>query len=221
MPIRGSALLGHSKFLLPRQVGGAVKWQSFGLILALLVLGFVTPGNATLSGSTKNAKLAQLFKLQGFSAVIEQQRQACKKQAEAMKPQIMQQLKKTFPDDKARFWGQFEIAYERFEKASQPSWTVEEATDYYAKLYGKHVSEQDLDQILAFYRSPVGKKDIEASNAAISEWTAFLMKRNQGEFQRHYQAFLKDISNVAKECAEENESKDSGANLGSRLLQAD
>jgi len=102
------------------------------LLMALLVLG--ATGARSDEGS-KNAKLAELFKLTGLDRILEQRREGCRKQAEAVRAQVMEQMKGTFPDD-APAWKKIDAAYKRFIDASVPAWTTEEAVQRYAELYG-------------------------------------------------------------------------------------
>src|SRR5205085_9458105 len=84
---------------------------------------------------------------------------------------------------------------------SKPSWTTEEAVAMYAKLYGEGVTEDELDKILEFYRSPLGQKDVAASHNAGPKWRAFLLQKNQEVFQKNYQVFLADLKRIVEECS--------------------
>jgi hypothetical protein len=160
------------------------------------VLFVLVSTGARSDESSKNAKLAQLFKLTGLDRTLEQRRESCRKQAEAVRAQIMEQMKGTFPDD-APAWSKIEAAYNRFLDASQPAWTTEEAVERYAQLYGAGVTEDELDQIIAFYRSPVGMKDIAASQAAIPKWSEFLAQKDQAVFQKNFERFLRDVKAIS------------------------
>jgi hypothetical protein len=195
-----------------------VRPKSFRLVLALVAFGLMMSGTiARADGSTKTAKLAELFKLTGLYESLEQQRQECKQQAEATRPQLMQQFRKTFPENDERFWQGFDVAFARFEKSSNPGWTTQEAVDYYATLFGAHLTEGELDQILAFYRSPVGKKDIEAAQAAAPEWRAFLREKNKQVFQKNYQILLKDLATIVQECSQPAEPNLQNLDISSKL----
>ena len=190
----------------------------FRLVLSLIAAGLIMSGTfAHAESPTKKAKLAELFKLTGFYESLEQQKRECQQQAEAMKPQIMQQFRKTFPENDERFWHRFDAAFDRFEKSSQPAWTTQEAVDYYANLYGAHVTEDELDQILAFYRSLVGKKDIEASQAAAPEWRAFLREKSQRVFEKNYQLLLNDLAAIVKECSQSADPDVHSLDIGLKL----
>jgi hypothetical protein len=174
---------------------------SFLTVIACCVLGAARV--ATADDQTKSAKLADLVKVTGLGDSIEKQKEECKHQAEALRPQIMQQLLETFPDTDKKFWSRFDAAYARFVDSSKPSWTTEEAVAMYARLYGEHVTEDELDQILTFYRSPIGQKDIVASHEAGPKWRTLLMEKNQEVFQKNYQVFLADLRKIVEESAPE------------------
>jgi hypothetical protein len=163
------------------------------LLMALLVLGAM---GARSDEGSKNAKLAELFKLTGLDRILEQRREGCRKQAEAVRAQVMEQMKGTFPDD-APAWKKIDAAYKRFIDASVPAWTTEEAVQRYAELYGAGVTEDDLDQIMAFYRSPVGMRAIAASQAAVPKWNEFLAEKDQAVFQKNFERFLRDVKAIS------------------------
>jgi uncharacterized protein len=169
--------------------------SGLALLVALFVLGST---GARSDDSSKNAKLAELFKLTGLDRTLEQRRESCRKQAEAVRAQVMEQMKATFPDG-APAWKKLDAAYTRFLEASQPAWTTDEAVQRYAQLYGAGVTEDELDQIIAFYRSPAGMKDIAASEAAIPQWNEFLAQKDQAVFQKNFERFLRDLKAISGE----------------------
>jgi hypothetical protein len=75
------------------------------------------------------------------------------------------------------------------------------SVDLYGKLYGATVTEEELDEILRFYRSPIGQKDVAASHAALPEWTAFMAEKNREVLDRNMKTFLRDLDRIVAEVA--------------------
>jgi hypothetical protein len=56
---------------------------------------------------------------------------------------------------------------------------TDEMSDKMIPLYGKHFTEADLDGILAFYRSPIGRKTVEAMPALMQESMELVIQEAQ------------------------------------------
>lgn len=56
---------------------------------------------------------------------------------------------------------------------------TDELSDKMVPLYAKHFTEADLDQILAFYRSPIGRKTIETMPTLMQESMEMVIQEAQ------------------------------------------
>ena len=183
-----------------------VRWMR-GLVSLTLVVVSLCPVTFA-DQESKAKKLDELMKLTGLYNVIEQQRQAIGQQAEAFRLQILQEFKTNVPEVGQEVWEKFDAASAKFVAASKPSWTAEEAVKLYADLYGADITEDELDQILAYYKSPIGQKDIAASLAAVPKWTAFLTEKNQEVLQRNLQTFMGEIRQIVSEARKPTKPKE-------------
>ena len=64
---------------------------------------------------------------------------------------------------------------DQFVKGVLVPWIKERLPDYYqqmARIYAKHLTPEDIDQLIEFYRSPVGHKLVAARKEAIPELVA-------------------------------------------------
>lgn len=170
-------------------------------VLALcgwLSLAMARPAPA--DDASKHDKVVELMKLEGLDEALERQRRACRKQAQEVGPQMIDQMMKGFslsPDDPQV--KQMNAAYMRFVEASEPPYTTDEAVDLYARLYGSHVTEDEVEELLRFYRSPLGKKAIAASRAAIPEWMDTLQKKNQEVLLKNTQEFTAALKKIMRD----------------------
>ncbi|MDB5971028.1 MAG: hypothetical protein JWQ90_3478 [Hydrocarboniphaga sp.] len=49
----------------------------------------------------------------------------------------------------------------------------------WVSLYGKSLSEEDLEQILQYYKSSIGQKDVAASQVATQAFTAWAVQQSR------------------------------------------
>lgn len=120
--------------------------------MALLVLFVVllfpisgvaqTPAPAPPAASRE--QVITLMELQGSKALMGQM-------VEQMLATQVEGMKKLRPDIPADFWNEFTAEMRR-------QLRVEELLDQMVPIYQRHFSRDDLEQLIAFYRSPVGRK---------------------------------------------------------------
>ena len=87
--------------------------------------------------------------------------------------QLFTMYKQQSPEVPEKFWNEFEKEFS--------STSMDELVSLLAPVYYRHLTAQDLDQIIAFYATPAGKK-LSGSQAAITsesmsvgqEWGALL-----------------------------------------------
>lgn len=90
--------------------------------------------------------------------------------------QMFTMYKQQSPEVPEKFWNEFEKEFS--------STSMDELVSLFAPVYYRHLTAQDLDQIIAFYATPAGKK-LSASQPAITaesmsvgqEWGARLGER--------------------------------------------
>ncbi len=141
------------------------------LILSFCVLSFAV--NA--QNNSKNEKIKQLLELTGSG-----------KMAIQMMNQMMANLKTTHSKAGDEFWEDFkkEIRAEDIENMIIP-------------IYDKYYTENDIEQLIAFYNSPIGKKMISTMPQVIQE--SMVVGQNWGkQIIEKIQAKLKEKDNLEK-----------------------
>jgi len=138
------------------------RWSAlaaFFLLVAVSACSQTTPpASGTVPGATKDTKIRELINLMGTPKVA----------VEMMKSQVAS-LKTLMPFPPA--------AQDDFEKEFLAAINTKELVNLIVPIYDRHFSEQDVDDMLAFYRSPVGQHFIKAlpqvtaeSQKAGEEW---------------------------------------------------
>jgi hypothetical protein len=163
-------------------MGGSVRRPAAVIVFLALIASLACSQTAPAGGSAaqpdaaKLAKIRELINLTGTSRVAVQM----------MKTQAAS-IKKLLPFPPA--------AQDDFEKELVASLDVNELVDLIVPIYSRHFSEEDIDGLLAFYRSPLGQRLSQAlpeitaeSQEAGREWGQGLgtkIGRNIGEKLAH------------------------------------
>lgn len=124
------------------------RWTAlaaFVLIFATLACSQTAPATST-AARPKPEKAAKIRELLVLTDAAGMATGALKSQAGS--------IKKMLPLPPA--------AQDDFEKELLAAVDINELTNLLIPIYGRHVSEEDLDRLLAFYRSPTGKRFIKA-----------------------------------------------------------
>ena len=107
-----------------------------------------------------------------FEQMIVQQKQLARQNADRLLEEATQQGR-TVPTEKVQ------AALTRLLDRIANIITPDEIVQAWATEYAKELSIQELDGILQYYESPVGRKDVAASKAALWRFTEWCAQRSQ------------------------------------------
>jgi hypothetical protein len=143
-------------------------------------------------------KVRELMEAQGLLQMFERQMQTGKAEArqreEQMLTQFTAQLKPTKECDTL-----FRAAFEDSRKALEAPWTAQDIVDVWANVFGSRFTDEELDQLLAFYTSPLGKKEVMASQQALPELTTHFFALSRPLTDRATKDFFQRVQLIAKE----------------------
>lgn len=162
------------------------------LLLALVIL---LPAHA----APRDDKVRELMKAQGLMQMLEQQLEAGKedsrKQVRLMSDQMISRLKPTpaYQDKLLR-------AFDDFVQSLNKTWSAGEMVDVWAKAYGSQFTDKELDGLLAYYRSPLGQKDVKASQAAMPVITQHFAQKIGPVVERETQIYMDKLEKLVEAC---------------------
>jgi hypothetical protein len=111
---------------------------------------------------------------------------------------MMAEFKKQLPHVSPEIMSEIDAAFAAFVDAAKPTWTVAEAISAWGKYYGEQITEEELDQVVAFYRSPIGQKDVLATRKAMPDWSAFFAQRNEPVLQAAMNAYIERLKAIVQ-----------------------
>lgn len=100
----------------------------------------------------------------------------------------------------ASFKKKFNQAAEELFASLQPPWTADEVTTIWANIYGNKFSDEELDQLVAFYTSPVARKETIAGRASLMEFSQYLANQYEPYQRRAIQQYAEKMQSLGKEC---------------------
>ncbi len=133
--------------------------------------------------------------LEMWQSQIDASKQQSAKAAEMALNQIMSGLN---PSHEYR--ARFSSAFEGYLKKLEAPWTAKEIVDVWGSYYGPHFSDEELDRLLAFYTSDLGKKDVSITKRAMGEFTKHFQEAGTPILEKATKEFLEELKIVANEC---------------------
>lgn len=161
----------------------------------LVILLIVLPAHA----APRDDKVRELMKAQGLMVLIEQQlesgKEESRKQVRQMSDQMFMRLKPT-----AEYQDKFLRAFEDFVFSLNKTWSAGEMVEVWAKAYGSQFTDKELDGLLAYYKSPLGQKDVKAAQAAMPLLTQHFAQKIGPVVERETQAYMERLEQLAAAC---------------------
>jgi hypothetical protein len=174
-------------------------WQGscfIPLILAVSLLCGAGVPVARGDDSSRAAKVAELMRLTGLAQMMAQSRAmgqaAAQKTVQSMAEQALAKFPAIPPEKRARI----EDAAKQFLHDVDSSFDQDDAVRAWGRFYSENLTETELDAILAYYRSPVGQKDVSASRAALPQFQHYMVEKRTAVMNTavaNYTAALRSI----------------------------
>jgi len=145
---------------------------------------------------TARAELVQRIAVaQGLEEMFEQQLAA---QQESMKSYASKLFQQAVSDAGGQANAQQTAAFERFVAKLAVLFSSKEITAAWTAAYGKDLSDQDLKQILKYYQSPIGKKDVSASKAAMIAYSGWINQEAQNRVTPILRSLVQELQATEK-----------------------
>jgi hypothetical protein len=168
---------------------------SMRIVIASLLLMV----SSVAQSADRTAKIQALMEAQGLVAGFQQQmalgRENCRKQADQMLTQLLSSL-----NAPQGFRDRMNDASKNFIESLQAPWSAEEVVDEWASLYGPNFTDQELDQLLAYYESPLAQKEVKVSRDIYPPFSSHFQDLYKPVIEHATANFVAQLQLIAKEC---------------------
>jgi hypothetical protein len=154
---------------------------------------------ATSHADVLEDKTRELFEIQGvtknFQAMIDQGRKQSRVETQKTIDQMLSQMSPS-----KEFQGRIGLAAGRYIENLQANRTAEEIVNLLIKNYAPNFTEQELDELIKFYGSSVGRKDAVVSKTATEGVVEFYRTDNERIRSEATNQFVRDLQLIVQEC---------------------
>ncbi|HEY1029958.1 MAG TPA: DUF2059 domain-containing protein [Pseudomonas sp.] len=148
---------------------------------------------------TKTEKIAELLRAQGLVDTWAQQLERSREYNRQVAQQIMGQMTARLAPDEV-FKQRFKAASDTFIDSTVTPWTADDMVTVWAQHYGPGFTEAELDQLIAFYASPLAQKEIQVGRDALEKFNQHFEQLNQPIIEKATTRYMHDLQLIAAEC---------------------
>ena len=146
------------------------------IYLAIFVLsGF----SALASTETRSDILDRIIEAQGLKKLAESTRESFYKESKEAARLKNEQMKKTMPDVPEHVHAKLQEAGNQYTTTIAEAWNIDESMEVWKQAYGEKFTDAELLQILDYIKSPLGQKELAASQRAVHAWRNFIFERQK------------------------------------------
>jgi hypothetical protein len=167
------------------------KALAFALALVLAIPAYA-------ADDVRQRKLDELMRTIKLQDMFEQQIASSRASYVAFGRKIFAQFQEQMtpiadPAQKAKM----DSVLQRYIERASVLWKAEDLAAVWSERFGRELTDDDLEQILAFYRSPVGPKVVAANQAANIVLTEFVNAQSQERLRAAIQQLAADLREAA------------------------
>jgi len=130
-----------------------------------------------------------------FKSSIENSKSQVKKMADESLSQIMSGL-----NPSNEYKEKFTSAFNKLISETTNIFTAEEIVAQWSELYGKQFTDEEIEQLIKFYTSPLGKKDVQSSQIALQEFNKIMSEKILPIFKNSLSAYTVSLKEITKQC---------------------
>jgi len=165
-------------------------------LLALPLVLLLASTIASAEPVSREATITALVRATGLEEMLEQSRQAARDQAGEMSQQMLQQVLKDAKALTPEHSDAVAAAARAFAESCAESFDVPHAIAAWGNFYAATLSDEELQQILAYYTSDIGRKDVAASKAAMPQWQAHLASRSGAQMRVAADKYVAELKRI-------------------------
>jgi hypothetical protein len=171
----------------------------FSLVSILVALA--TLGQAATD--SRQALIDELTQLLGFEEVIQEAKNASRKQGSDVVDQSFAQLKSILPESADTIWTRIKAAADNLGRKIDASWSVQEAIRVWQKDFVTDFSEAELREIIAQSKTPLGRKQITAGMRANRALQDYLVRQTSGAIEGAVNEYVAELQRIMTEAKEQ------------------
>ena len=144
-------------------------------------------------------KIRKLMEVVGLLDIWTEQIELGKKQNKEVGEQIMGQFMSHLNPTEG-FKKRFSDAFNNYSRKLEAPWSAEEIVDVWSSYYGPYFTNEELDKLIEFYSSELGKKDVAVTKKVMVQFSEHFQREGKPILEKATQEYIEEMRILAKEC---------------------
>ena len=145
----------------------------------IFAIALVISAHVNANESSRQAKIAKIIEAQGLLQMFQQQLDQSKVQARDLGKNLYRKMLSESGITDGQENPKLERVFTQYIERCSTMFTANEFVETWSRFYGNNLSEAELEKILAYYKSSVGKKDVAASQTAMVGFSQVMSAESQ------------------------------------------
>lgn len=144
-------------------------------------------------------RIQALMEAQGLLQMLEQQL-AYQTVEVARQGKIIEEQFMSVLNPSPEFRSKFGAATQEMMQSLVGVFTAREIVSAWSRFYGEQFTDQEIEDLIKYYTSPLGRKDVASSQAAMVKLNALTTQKMTPAVQGAIEAYIAKLKLIAKEC---------------------
>lgn len=175
----------------------------------ILALFLTLIGNSCFAEEASHERLLELAKVTGIYEQIAEQKKALSNQARQLGAQIAQQTIAKNPNMPPEVQDIIQQEFEKYMQSASNLIDTESTVNSYVKLISKKLNFNDVETIITFYKSEVGKKYTQSNIAISADWAMAMFEGLDKKLSAKMKEFYDNVNSAILKYKETEETKES------------
>ena len=151
--------------------------------------------SSAIAQDERNALVQKIAAAQGLEEMFAQQIAA---QRDSTKSYASKLFEQAIAEAGGQPNAKHKAAFERFVAKASTVFSPKEITAAWVGAYGKDLSDQELREVLKYYQSGIGQKDVAASKAAMVTYSTWINQEAQARVAPLLKVFVQELQAAQK-----------------------
>jgi hypothetical protein len=163
-----------------------------------LAIALVVSVHVHANESVRQEKISKIVEATGMLQMFQQQIDQSKAQASDFGKNLYRKMLSESGIADGQQNPKIELVLTQYIERCTTMFTAKEFVETWSSFYGNNLSEAELDKILAYYKSPIGKKDVAATQTAMAGFAQVIGTESQKRMNDSTGQLIADLKAAMK-----------------------
>ena len=161
-----------------------------------ILIFFLVIASASYVSAKEPTPAEEMLHVMGIHQVLEQAKEIQRKAAEEQIQIVMKQISPRLAQLPPEVVEEVNVLFRDMMNNILNSWTVEKATEVYAKAWNDNYTEEQIATVIKKYSDPKMKKDLEMVMAASNQLGTYIQDSYSRAMEKEFASFMEKLQEI-------------------------